>query len=110
MIILLTILGIHNINPMLNATESFSYTTPCTISVEGCESFHIILPVRATLWNLHQGQGDQGLGVDTLRFCATSSALGVDVTAREMGVGPPRSVYRYRSQTTLSCCDQKSWW
>ncbi len=62
------ILGIHIINPDLNSSESFSYTTPCTISVEGCESFYIILPIRDTHWNLHEGQGERGLGVDTLSF------------------------------------------
>lgn len=62
------ILGIHIINPSLNSADSFSCTTPCTISVEGCESFCIILPVRDTHWNLHEGQGERGLGVDTLTF------------------------------------------
>jgi hypothetical protein len=90
----------HIINPILNMSESFSYTTPCTLSVEGCETIHFILPVRATHWNFHQGQGERGLGVDTLCFITVESTETTFVIPDENGVLPEAGTFYITAEAT----------
>lgn len=100
MIFLQILLGIHTINPMLNATESFSYTTPCTISVEGCESSYMILPVRGTHWNLHEGRGEHGLGVDTLSFKTIESRETILIIPSNDGILPEAGTFYITTEAT----------
>ena len=94
------ILGIHTINPNLDSSESFSCTTPCTISVEGCESFSIILPVRDTHWNLHEGQGERGLGVDTLSFTTVEFYETMLIFPDEDGILPEAGTFYITAEAT----------
>ncbi|MCP4648408.1 MAG: hypothetical protein GY852_11875 [bacterium] len=89
MCILLFLFGTQFINPVLSSSESFSFTTPCTIAVEGCETFTIVSPVKAAYWNLHQGQGEHGLGVDTLSFTTVEYNAGTFLASGEGELLPP---------------------
>ena len=58
-------LAVITVDPVALAGGSLSFSTPCTLEVQGSL---LIEPVRAVHWNMNPGEGPTGLGTDTLSF------------------------------------------